>query len=174
MNETIAKPWYREPWAWFVLAPLIAVFGVCYVLVSTALRYADDTVSDTYYKDSRMYHYRAYQDDRARELELAAMLQFQSEQGTVTLDLVGDLDYPPQLLLTLSHPVEADFDQHIPLTRVDAGRYRGEARHALKHRWYLQLMPEMDPRKHFDAEWRLKGEINFAQGDSVPLKPGTL
>ena len=66
MNEPTSKPWYREFWAWMVLAPLIAVVVVSSITVSIAVRFADDQVSDTYYKDSRMYHFSAEQDQRAK------------------------------------------------------------------------------------------------------------
>lgn len=184
MSEDSSKPWYREGWAWIVLFPLILTLVSSTVMVSIAVRHADDTVSDTYYKDSRMYHYTAEQDLRARELELAGMLQFQRgdsperkvdsperKNSTVTLDLNGNLDYPQQLLLTLSHPVEADLDRHILLELAGGGRYTGTVPVALQHRWYLRLMPQLNPQQHLDAEWRLKGEINFDLGDAAPLNP---
>lgn len=167
-----SRPWYREAWAWMVLAPLILVVIASAVFVSIAVRFADDTVSDTYYKDSRMYHFSEEQDRRAEELGLAGLLKFRSAEQLVTLELNGDLaDYPQQLLLTLSHPVEADLDRHVLLEAVGPGRYQGSLPEELEYRWYLRLMPETDPERHLDAEWRLKGEINFALGDAVPLNP---
>lgn len=154
-----------------VLAPLITVVVVSSITVSLAVRYADDEVSDTYYKDSRMYHFSAEQDQRALALGLAAMVQFQRKGQGVTVELNGNTDYPEKLLLTLSHPVEADLDQHIVLSQLSVGRYSGAVPSELKNRWYLRLMPELEPKQHQDAEWRLKGEINFALGDAVPLNP---
>lgn len=173
MNEQTAKPWYREPWLWLVLSPIILVVVVCAIMVTIAVRYADDTVSDTYYKDSRMYHYSARQDERAHEFGLAGMVQFQSTAGKVVLELNGDLEYPERLLLTLNHPVEADLDRHILLTRASASRYTASIDQPLRHRWYLRLMPELHPDRHLKAEWRLKGEIDFDQGDAAPLNPAS-
>ncbi len=172
-NRPSGKPWYREPWAWFVLFPLILVVIVSAIMVSIAVRHADDTVSDTYYKDSRMYHFSAHQDVRAQELQLAGFLNFQQQETEVTLDLDGTLAYPPQLLLTLSHPMEADFDQHIVLEQVSAGHYRGNFAAPLSNRWYLRLMPELEPTHHQEASWRLKGEINFAFGNAIALNPAS-
>lgn len=173
MNEQSSKPWYREVWAWMVAAPLILVVLVSAVMVSMAVRHADDTVSDTYYKDSRMYHFTADQDHRAQALGLAGMVQFQRADHSVALELNGELAYPQQLLLTMSHPVEADMDRHIVLTQVSAGRYTGSVPGDLQHRWYLRLMPELDPQQHQKAEWRLKGEINFDLGEAAPLNPAS-
>ncbi|WP_239692649.1 FixH family protein [Microbulbifer mangrovi] len=170
-DKQTPAPWYREPWFWMVMAPLILVVVVSFTMVSIAVRHGDDVVSDTYYKDSRMYHFSAEQDQRARELNLAGMLLFSPEDKTVALDLRGQVDFPEKLLLTLSHPVEADLDTHIVLEQISIGRYRGKVDAPLQHRWYLQVMPELDPEQFRDAQWRLKGEINFDIGNGVPLKP---
>ncbi|MFC6634989.1 FixH family protein [Microbulbifer taiwanensis] len=189
----MAKPWYREFWVWMVLSPLILTVVVSSVMVSIAVRHADDTVSDTYYKDSRMYHFTADQDKRAAALGLAAMVQFgedsspehsndsperpkktpERKKSTVTLELNGELEYPQRLLLTLSHPVEADMDRHILLEQVSVGRYTGSVPGDLQYRWYLRLMPELNPQQHQKAEWRLKGEINFDLGRAAPLNPAS-
>ncbi|MCX2802025.1 FixH family protein [Microbulbifer thermotolerans] len=171
MSKRSSKPWYREFWVWLVLSPLILTVVVSFVMVSIAVRHADDTVSDTYYKDSRLYHFTADQDKRAKALGLAGMVRFARADNTITLELTGDLDYPQRLLLTLSHPVEADLDRHILLEQLSVGRYTGSVTGELKHRWYLRLMPELNPQEHQKAEWRLKGEINFDLGDSAPLNP---
>ncbi|MCK7599157.1 FixH family protein [Microbulbifer sp. CAU 1566] len=169
--ERAPAPWYREPWFWAVMAPLILVVIVSAVMVSIAVRYSDDVVSDTYYKDSRMYHFSAEQDQRARALNLAAMVLFSPADRVVSLDLRGQIEYPEKLLLTLSHPVEADLDEHIVLEQVSIGRYQGKVQAPLQHRWYLQLLPELNPEQFRDAQWRLRGEINFELGNGVPLKP---
>ena len=171
IEKNAPGPWYREPWFWFVMAPLVLVVIVSATMVSIAVRYGDDVVSDTYYKDSRMYHYSAEQDQRAHTLNLAGMLLFSPQDKTVTFDLRGDIDYPEKLLLTLSHPVEADLDEHVVLEQLSVGRYRGQVNAPMQHRWYLLVMPELDPEQFRDATWRLKGEINFNIGNGVPLKP---
>ncbi|WP_143728891.1 FixH family protein [Microbulbifer sp. GL-2] len=169
MNEPTSKPWYREFWAWMVLAPLITVLVVSSITVSIAVRHADDQVTDNYYKDSRMYHFSAEQDQRAEALGLAAMVQFQRDASGVVVELNGNTEYPEKLLLTLSHPIEEDLDQHIVLSQLSVGRYSGSVPVELKNRWYLRLMPELNPKQHKSAEWRLKGEINFDLGEAVPL-----
>ncbi|GAA5445388.1 hypothetical protein Misp06_03590 [Microbulbifer sp. NBRC 101763] len=169
MNEPTSKPWYREFWAWMVLAPLITVLVVSSITVSIAVRHADDEVRDTYHKDSRMYHFSAEQDQRAKALGLAAMVQFQRGDRGVVVELNGNTEYPEKLLLTLSHPLEEDLDQHIVLSQLSVGRYSGSLPVDLNNRWYLRLMPELDPELHKNAEWRLKGEINFDLGEAAPL-----
>lgn len=173
-DERATSVWYREPWFWMLMAPLVVVVIVSFTLVTIAVRYGDDMVSDTYYKDSRLYHFSAEQDQRAKALNLAGMLLFSPEDRTVSLDLRGQVEYPEKLLLTLSHPVEADLDEHIVLEQISIGRYRGEVQAPLRHRWYLQLTPQLDPEAFREAQWRLKGEINFKLGNGVPLTPTEL
>ncbi|HEY8569833.1 FixH family protein [Microbulbifer sp.] len=170
-NSDAPAPWYREPWFWLVMAPLVLVVITSFIMVSIAVRHSDDVVSDTYYKESRLYHYSAEQDQHARELNMAGVLLFSPEDKVVTLDLRGDIDYPEKLLLSLSHPVEADLDDHVVLEQVSIGRYRGQVHVPLQHRWYLQVSPELNPEEFRNAQWRLKGEINFDLGNGVPLKP---
>ncbi len=153
------------------MAPLVVVVIVSFTMLSIAVRHGDDVVSDTYYKDSRLYHYSAEQDQQAKALGLAGMLLFSPEEKSVSLDLRGSLEYPEKLLLILSHPVEADLDEHVVLEQVSIGRYRGKVSAPMQHRWYLQLMPELNPENFGKAEWRLKGEINFNIGNGVPLNP---
>ena len=171
MSEEVSKPWYREAMVWVVLAPLILVLVVCSITVTIALKNADDTVSDTYYKDGRAYNYIARQDERSAELGLAGFLQFDRETGTVSLDLRGNLAFPDKLLLTLSHPLDEHLDEQIVVSRQGANHYTGELRGELEHRWYVRLLPELDPAKHLQAEWHLKGVIDFDQGNAIPLNP---
>jgi len=156
---------------WLVLAPLILVLAVCSVMVTIAVTNADDTVSDTYYKDGRAYNYIARQDERSAELGLTGILQFDRGAGSVDLDLTGHMDFPDQLLLNLSHPLDKRLDQQIILTRTGARHYRGELQARPEHRWYVRLLPELDPAKHLQAEWHLKGAIDFDQGEAIPLNP---
>lgn len=156
---------------WLVLAPLILVLAVCSVTATIALTNADDTVSDTYYKDGRAYNYIARQDERSAELGLAGMLQFDRSAGMVSLDLTGRMEFPQQLLLILGHPLDKRLDQQIIMTRGGANHYTGELQRKPEHRWYVRLLPELDPKKHLQAEWHLKGEIDFDKGDAIPLNP---
>ena len=49
-QEQDEGPWYKQPWAWFVLTPLITVVLVSSVTVTIAVKYADERVIDNYYK----------------------------------------------------------------------------------------------------------------------------
>ncbi|GMG86805.1 FixH family protein [Biformimicrobium ophioploci] len=175
-NES-GNPWYREPWAWFVLTPLIVVVIACSIFFSIAVRHSDDVVSDTYYRDGRMYNFRAEQDSKAREMGLSGFVHVDNAASEVSLELQttvrdnGGTNLPEKLLLTFSHPTDADLDQHISLEKVGHQRYRGQLSAPLEYRWYLRVMPELDPAKHSQSPWRLKGEINLLLGSKAPVTP---
>lgn len=161
-------PWYRQPWAWFLLTPLIVIVLVMAVLISIAVRWSDDVVVDNYSREGRMYNERLEQDQRARDLNLQAQLEVDPEAGEVWLTLTGERS-PDNLMLLIQHPTEADLDQAIRLSRVGAGRYRGDLDYPLAHHRYLQLFAGDSAAQRTAAEWRLKGELDFSLAQSVLL-----
>ncbi len=173
INNEADQPWYRQFWFWFLMTPLMVVMVVVLTFVGISLFYADDLVVDSYYKEGRTINQSFEQEARAHELGLKAELRFDQVTGEVLLDLEANEDLPPQLLLAIDHPVSADFDERILLREINPGYYRGDLTRPLEYRWYLTLLPEMDPAQRRQADWLLRGEINFATGDSAQLKAPT-
>lgn len=167
------QPWYRQFWFWFLMTPLLVVMLVVLTFVGISLFYADDLVVDSYYKEGRTINQSFEQEARAHELELKADLQFDQVTGEVLLNLESNQDLPPELLLAIDHPVSADFDERIRLREISPGYYRGDLTRPLEYRWYLTLLPELDPAERRQADWLLRGEIDFAIGDSTQLKAPT-
>lgn len=175
----ISKPWYREFWAWFILAPLIVVFIVSSITITLAVRGADDRVVDHYYKEGRMINMRLDEDISAHHLSAKAALQFNLPAKTIHLFLSIDSKLPATLRLELSHPAEAALDSEIGLTRVAGStEYRGVLPEPmLNSRWYLKLLPIYDDKPRHDDKprsWRLRGEINLSQGTSILLTPAPI
>ncbi|MFT6791188.1 MAG: hypothetical protein ACJA04_000388 [Cellvibrionaceae bacterium] len=171
MKTDISKPWYREFWAWFILSPLILVVIVSSFTVTVAFRYADDRVLDNYYKEGRMINMRLDQDLLARDLQVEAIIYFDTQIGELVLTLnLEDADYPEQLRLEMSHPAEASEDHYLTLTRLAKNQYSTELFRAdYRYRWYLRLLPAMVEKNK--TSWRLRGEIDFSRSNSVTLTP---
>lgn len=169
-------PWYRQFWAWFVLGPLLLVIIVASFTVSIAFRYADDVVSDNYYKDGRMINQVLEQDDAARALDLQGSLQIDNALGEVHVRLSANDALSDTLLLLFSHPVAADKDLQLVLRQIAPGHYRAELPAPIAYRWYVRLLPlaanvgqvseDVDYLEH-NAPWRLGGEIDLALGDTI-------
>lgn len=174
MSQADVSPWYKQFWAWFVLAPLIVVVIVGGIMLTIAYHYADDVVTDNYYKEGRMINQRLEQDQQATQLGLFAEVKFDFDSGEAHIKLdtekTGVL-LPKKLLFLLNHPTSAVQDHILILTEWGAGRYRVDLEERLDYRWYVVLMPalETDQTNYNQAAWRLTGEIDFRQSATVSL-----
>ncbi len=169
-QDKVVKPWYKEFWAWFILSPLILVVVVSSITVSIAVKNADDRVIDNYYKEGRMINMRLDEDILAASLRISSVINFAKDIDEATLTLEqSDAAFPEKLILELSHPVQAELDIKLVFTQVVADQYHTELPpNLMTQRWYLRLSPIFsDPEK---LRWRLRGEINFADTNSIVLK----
>tara|TARA_B100000446_G_scaffold61006_3_gene57452 strand:+ start:5820 stop:6401 length:582 start_codon:yes stop_codon:yes gene_type:complete len=179
LNDRDDGPWYKQFWAWFVLAPLIIIMMVWIPFLTIVVKNADDTVIDNYYKEGRMINQRVDQDRRARELGLTGELFLDLDVGDILLTIeTSDAEYqlPSEIELHLDHPVEADNDLVIQLKESVPGRYLAELDKPIKNRWYVRLLPPVadaekvgsthpDKDEEIAAEvWRITGEMNVQDG----------
>lgn len=175
MTETteITLPWYRQFWFWFVFGPLIFIIVLCGFTVSIAFNYADDVVTDNYYKSGLMINQTLKQDETAAALHLIAQVKFDQTTGEVFVALTGDRTFPKNLLLFLDNPVKSKKDQSVLLTEISAGQYRGELSSPIEYSWYVALVPESDVSKRKKAEWLLTGKIDLAKTSETKLQSRT-
>jgi len=147
-------PWHRQFWPWFLLllpgSVVIAGFATLYI----ANRHADDLVVDDYYQEGLAINRQLDAKRRASDLHLSARLQFQAD--LVTARIEGPVT-EPALLLVLSHPLEADQDFSVPLSRVGPGLYRGGLQRQVAPRWHWTLQ-SLD-----DHKWRLDGAVRASE-----------
>lgn len=170
-NQDAPEIWYKEFWAWFVLAPLIFVIMISIYTVSLAVRYADDRVIDNYYKHGRTINNRMDEDLAAANINLKARLKFESSISELGITLTNDNQvFPDMIELEFSHPSDQSLDHVVSLQHIAKGRYQTELDRELTYRWYLRLRPliagEVDAAT---VPWRLRGEIDFVQQSSVTL-----
>lgn len=182
-DERDNGPWYKQFWAWFVLAPILLVMVAWIPFMTIALKSSDDVVVDNYYREGRMYNMRLDQDRLARQLGLQGEVFVDLEVGEVVVTLTSaDSDYslPATLVLHLDHPLEADNDRHLLLNQSYPGRYLGELDERLHHRWYLRLEPvlatDAGGERASSAEvadaatgdsWRITGELDLERGSRL-------
>lgn len=165
MSEQNANPWYREFWAWFVLAPLILIVLVCSVLISVAVSQRDDLVVDDYYKVGKMINQEFAPEQEAQRLAVEAQLTIDIESGELFVDL--NQSGPALLSLEFSHPSDSSLDMVTILRSADQKRYRADIEALEPSRWYVRLnaITEDD-----EVIWRLKGELNFAASTTATLE----
>ena len=149
---TQSKPWYREPWPWFLMSlPATAVIAGLTTLWLAA-RSADGLVVGDYYKAGLAINQTVARDNAARALGLTAT--FKAEDGALSLALNGRLQtYPEQLTLTLAHPTHQGMDHVLTLHHAGAGHYRAALPSMPAGKWHAQLVDAA-------STWRLAGVLH--------------
>jgi hypothetical protein len=161
LGAQTSKPWYREPWPWFLISlPAAAVIaGVATVWI--AYRSADGLVVGDYYKEGLALNQTLARDDAARELALAATLK--SGEGALALTLSGQLKaYPERLTLNLAHPTHQGMDQSLALHHEGGGHYRTALPVMPSGKWNAQLTDAA-------STWRLAGAVHMPFDQPVTL-----
>jgi hypothetical protein len=145
------KPWYREPWPWFLMAGPAAVIVAGLFTAVLAYRTEDGLVADDYYKQGLAINRVLKRDERARELNLSAVASFAGDRVRVVLRDAGEA--PRELRLRLIHPTRGGRDRSVILTSTAPGIYDGTG--AGIHGEARRLVLE-----NGDSTWRLVGAWN--------------
>lgn len=162
-------PWYKQPWLWFILAPLIASFMYASVYISAAIFTRDTLVRDNYYRHAKAYNQDNSQIRAAADLGIMAALKIDDVTGDVSIELTSNNDYvkPENLSLELVHATLADRDFSINLRRVRDGFYLGSIDSKPLGKQYVILQSE-------DASWQIRQTIfppyDQTQFDLIPHK----
>jgi hypothetical protein len=162
LSTPTSKPWYREPWPWFLISlPATAVIaGLTTVWI--AANSADGLVVGDYYKAGLAINQTLARDDAARALALTATLQ--AKDGVLGLALAGRLHaYPDQLSLTLAHPTRQGLDQTLALSHAGGGLYRTSLPALPAGKWHAQLTDTA-------STWRLSGVLHTPFSQPVTLE----
>lgn len=165
----MARPWYREPWPWFLMALPAAAVVAGIVTAVIALRGADSVVAADYYKRGLAINEELSRSRLAAALGIEAELRIGGvEPGDfVGVRLVAAQALPPEaaLRVRLVHPGRSGADRSAVLARVavaDAGRsaeYAGSwgeaAPVARQPAWRIVVET---------AQWRLDGDAMMQDG----------
>ncbi|MBI2312263.1 MAG: FixH family protein [Betaproteobacteria bacterium] len=157
------RPWFREPWVWFLAAGPIAVIVAGIVTVWLAVSSDDGLVVDDYYRKGLAINQTLGRDRAAADLGMRATLAFLPAQGSLRVDLGGGRA-PAALQLRISHPTRAGRDQLVALAAVAPGAYQGAIAPLGAGRWLVLL-------EDTDKTWRLMGEWQVPGQTTVTLAP---
>jgi hypothetical protein len=151
MTTQGAAPWYRHRWPWFLMAgPAIAVAASIGTAV-VALETDDPVVADDYYRQGLAINETIGREQHARDLAVAARLQFNEEATRARVILASRAPMPPALQLSLIHPTRSGEDQVIPLSPTAPGVFEGSLKPLREGHWDVQL-------EDAAAMWRVEGE----------------
>ncbi|MGI1671001.1 MAG: FixH family protein [Neptuniibacter sp.] len=147
-------PWYKQPWLWFILAPIIAVviYGTFFLYLSIVTH--DGIVKNDHYKHARGQFVDTTKTDTATEMGLTATLTLDNVTGDLMLQFVTTQTEPPAFLnLSIVHPTHQQYDQEITLKNVNgSSSYLGSLKASLKGKRYLVLQDDTN-------SWSLRSEI---------------
>ena len=150
MSPQSARPWYREPWPWFLaLGPAIVVVAGA-VTTTLAITTSDGLVSDDYYKQGLAINRTLAREERASDLQVTARVQFNEERQRVRVWLTAGAVPPKTLRLALFHGARASDDQAIVLGAIAPGLYEGTLRQPGAGKWQLRL-------EDGEGTWRIVG-----------------
>jgi len=143
-----AKPWYREPWPWLLMAGPATVVVAGAVTVWLAIVSADGLVADDYYKRGLAINREIDRDREATARGISADVE--ARGGMLRVRLHGAAE-PEALFARLVHATRAGYDQRVRLSRVGPRSYETAIPELVAGRWSLILE---DAR----GEWRIVKE----------------
>lgn len=151
MPTPSTAPWYRHRWPWILMAgpAIVVVAGIGTAVL--AVETDDGVVADDYYRQGLAINRTLAREQHAKDLAVAATLQFNEEGTRARVMLASDASAPPALKLSLIHPTRAGEDQVIALAPAAPGVFEGAMKPPHAGKWDVKL--EDRP-----ATWRLEGE----------------
>jgi len=150
-DRSLDKPWYREPWPWILMAGPAAVIVAGAFTMALAFRTEDGLVADDYYKRGLAINQVLRRDDRARELDLRAVVSFSGARVRVVLR--DGKETPAELRIRLIHPTRSGQDQSVTLHATARGVYEGRSARVNNEARRLVL-------EDTGSTWRLTGIWN--------------
>jgi hypothetical protein len=154
-RNTVARPWYREPWPWLLMVPPFGAVVGGFAMLALAIGAPEALVVDDYSRIEELTRAQFAADRHAADLELRATIGLAHEDGgqaRVTVELRADSAFvaPRELNLRLRHAARAEADRKLQLVR-DGSAYAGEVT-LDEGRYTIEISPA-------DASWRLAGYV---------------
>ena len=158
-----ARPWYREPLVWLIIAfPLAAVIGG-FATLYLAETSKDGLVVDDYYRKGKEINLVLARDQAAARAGLRGELRLDGASQRVLVDLRTERGaLPPTLTLRWLHATRAGYDRTQALERGADGRYQTAFPELVPGHWYVQLEA---------ADWRLQGSLRAPEETRLTLAP---
>jgi hypothetical protein len=150
-DKLLARPWYREPWPWLLMAGPCAVIVAGFFTLWLAVRSDDGLVADDYYKRGLAINQTLSRTQRADQLALGARVAFDISAARVRVTVTGTGHLPQELRQRLVHPTRAFADQLIELHAGAPGTYDGRLAAPVAGRRVVVI-------EDLAQSWRLAGE----------------
>jgi len=158
-------PWYRQFWPWFLfgLPAVSVVVGISLLFIAKYWN-VDSIVTDDYRKEGKAITVSVEKQKHAQSLGLSAHATLREGLISIELSTTQEKDFPPVLRLTIIHPTQDRFDQHVLLQREVDGVYSGSIKPLETTHWIFQLEDE-------SRTWRMSGNANIPTETEVLIEP---
>ena len=161
----MVKPWYREPWAWFLVIPVLTSVVVGMFMLRLAITTSDGLVSDDYYKEGRAYNKTLERDELAAALGAQAVVRLDRTTGDITVRIQGEFAQLPQdLVLEVVHPTREGFDTTLNLVASLGPEYTASLASLMPGPRLLELASATQG-------WRLRARTLWPDQDVTWLRP---
>lgn len=141
------RPWYREPWPWFLMAGPAAVIVAGMATAWIAFATSDGLVAEDWYKRGLAIN----QDIRREQAAIARGLKASVTREPSRLRVRLEGAAPEALLVHLAHATRAGHDLRLRLARAPDGAFDAALPPLAAGRWHVVIE---DPRR----EWRIVQE----------------
>lgn len=158
-----AKPWYREPWPWLLMAGPAVVVVAGFVTLYLAMTGEDGLVVDDYYKRGLAINFTLAREERARALGVSATLELSPQRDGALVGMAGVTDRSSRMRLRLVHPTRVGQDQSVTLVYLPRGAYAAALKPVAPGTWHVVIEDDV-------AGWRLTGTLPANQ-DRLKLSP---
>lgn len=155
-----SKPWYREPWPWFLMSGPIVVIIAAFVSAWIAIRSNDGLVTEDYYKQGLAAGETLARSKRAEEMGISAGLRLTDDRVLIRL-VSRQPEKPAALHVTLSHPTRAGIDQKSVL-RPQGDLYAGTLNLPASGHWLVLIEDEA-------RTWRVMGSVMLPATGEVAI-----
>ncbi|MFY8134916.1 MAG: FixH family protein [Aquimonas sp.] len=166
-SNPTARPWFREPMVWLVIAlPMTAVVAGLSTLAIAIRSGSTDAVPDVVRRTLQIQDADIAADRRAIELGLRGEIRFDADTGAIEAQMLGLDAGTPALTLRLLHAGRASRDLEVRL--VQAGEaWHGRVEGAKGQAWNIELSAA-------DHSWRVGGRLDpgATRSELIPMLSG--
>jgi len=160
-----SKPWYREPWTWFLITPIAVTMVVGFTMLGIAIKTSDGLVSDDYYRQGVLYNEYRARDELASTLGIAGSLTMDEITGDLLLLVdFGKAEPVETIMGALRSPTRARDDIEFELTAVRPGYFLASLDTLAVGPKNLELLAP-------DGSWRISERILLPLKGPVDIAP---